>query len=64
MPPCAQEYRCTHCHKLFFKGLLIEGSVEVKCRYCHSLNLIHANETNELICLIKNCPNRIHWKNK
>ncbi len=61
MPNCLTEYRCTSCHKLFFKGLLVEGSIEVKCKHCHEINIIHATQFNELLCLIKNCPNRISW---
>lgn len=54
-----KEYRCKSCKKLFFKGLLIEGEVEVKCKYCHSLTTIHASNYNEFMCAIPRCPNRI-----
>lgn len=30
------EHRCT-CGKLLFKGTLVEGVIEIKCRSCHSL---------------------------
>lgn len=62
MSNCLTEYRCSSCHKLLFKGLLVEGSVEIKCKHCHAFEVIHATQFNQLLCLIKNCPNRIDWK--
>lgn len=59
MSTCLREYRCDQCQKLFFKGLLVEGTVEIKCKSCHSLNIIQASQFNELLCLIHPCPNRI-----
>lgn len=53
------EYRCSNCRKLFFKGIVVEGDIEVKCRACHEINRITKTQFNELLCLIKNCPNRI-----
>ncbi len=64
MPNCVTEYRCKTCHKLFFKGLLVEGSLEVKCKQCHEMNVIQATQFNELLCLIKKCPNRVSWDSK
>lgn len=37
-----KEYRCEYCNKLFFKGDIKEGTIEVKCRYCKNMNLIKA----------------------
>lgn len=54
-----KEYRCTNCHKLFFKGILVEGEVEIKCKHCHAVNSIKKSEFNELLCLIPRCPHRI-----
>ncbi len=61
MPNCMTEYRCKTCHKLLFKGLLVEGSLEVKCKQCHEMTVIQATQFNELLCLIKKCPNRVSW---
>ena len=30
----SREYRCIHCNKLFFRGELVLGKIEIKCRYC------------------------------
>lgn len=53
------DYRCRSCGKLLCKGFLVEGEMEVKCRGCHALTHITADRTNELLCLIPHCPNRI-----
>jgi len=29
-----RDYRCIYCNKLFFKGELIFGKIEIKCRHC------------------------------
>ena len=63
MCPTVREYRCTSCKKLFFKGLLVEGEIEIKCRHCHSLNRVSARTFNDLLCLIEQCPNRITFEN-
>lgn len=59
MTACLRDYRCAHCRKLLFKGLLVEGSVEMKCRHCRALTVVSASRFNELLCLIEKCPNRI-----
>lgn len=62
MNGCAyREYRCQACQKLLFKGILVEGEVEVRCRGCHDLVTIQANSANDLMCLIPNCPNRVSF---
>lgn len=55
----SQEFRCHDCHKLLFKGLLIEGELEVKCKSCHVVNVITKSEGSELLCMIPKCPNRV-----
>lgn len=58
------EYRCTQCRKLLFKGLLVEGELEIKCKACHALNVVAASQFNELLCLIPHCPHRISFQHK
>ncbi len=59
MPACLSEYRCMQCKKLLFKGFLVEGSVEVKCKHCHAITNVVASQYNKLLCMIDPCPNRI-----
>jgi len=59
MPVCRHEYRCTGCKKLLFKGLLIEGEVEIKCRHCHALTAISASKHDRLLCMVDPCPGRV-----
>ncbi len=40
-----KDFRCSNCGRLLFKGTLILGNIEVKCR-CHYLN-----EFIEGVCL-------------
>ncbi|MBI2551084.1 hypothetical protein HYV73_01935 [Candidatus Uhrbacteria bacterium] len=54
-----KEYRCTGCTKLLFKGIIIEGTVELKCKQCHAMNTIHRSDLEEFICLIAPCPHRV-----
>ncbi|HTE57941.1 MAG TPA: hypothetical protein VK694_04310 [Verrucomicrobiae bacterium] len=37
--PLLQEYRCD-CGKLLFKGLLVKGIVEVKCKRCQDIKRV------------------------
>ncbi|MBI4139123.1 Com family DNA-binding transcriptional regulator [Candidatus Uhrbacteria bacterium] len=62
MPCLIKEHRCRSCHKLLFKGALVEGEVEIKCRSCHELNRFMASQFNDLLCLIPNCPGRISFQ--
>lgn len=55
-----QEYRCSHCHKLLLKGVLVEAQIEVMCKACKECTTIKKSTLNTLICMIENCPNRIH----
>ena len=59
MTACAKEFRCTSCHKLLFKGILVEGDLEAKCKHCHEINHITSSQFNDLLCLIPKCPHRI-----
>lgn len=54
-----KEYRCPQCQKLFFKGLLFEGEIEIKCKACHTLTTIQGEGINPFLCLkAADCPNR------
>jgi len=35
-----KEYRCEHCNKLFFKGELKQGNIEIKCKNCKRFTVI------------------------
>ncbi len=54
-----KEYRCTACHKLLFKGWLVESAIEIKCKGCHEMNTIEASSADAFMCGILPCPNRI-----
>lgn len=41
-----KDYRCQHCNKLFFKAIILEAVIEIKCRSCKKISLIK-NEENE-----------------
>lgn len=64
METCLREFRCNDCHKLLFKGVLVEGTVEVKCKHCHSMQTIHSSTAHDLICMVSPCPNRIFLPEK
>ncbi|MEK7540325.1 MAG: hypothetical protein AAB558_03695 [Patescibacteria group bacterium] len=55
-----QEYRCPNDNKLLFKGLLVEGEVEVKCKYCKELVTIHQGQVEGIICLKPDCVKRVN----
>ena len=55
-----QEYRCDLCHKLLFKGILIESVIEVKCKRCHNITSFKGHQESEFVCLNSpHCPHRI-----
>jgi len=54
-----KEYRCPDCQKLLFKGLLVDSSVEIKCKRCRTLKIIVGEPANEFICLKAGCVNRV-----
>ncbi|MBI4600162.1 Com family DNA-binding transcriptional regulator [Candidatus Uhrbacteria bacterium] len=58
------EYRCSSCKKLLFKGVLIESEIEIKCRSCHTMNVVAADSGNEYLCAIKHCPGRVPMRKK
>ncbi|MEK7619559.1 MAG: Com family DNA-binding transcriptional regulator [Patescibacteria group bacterium] len=53
------EYRCPHCGKLMFKGLLVDSEIEIKCRSCRQLNVVQSSSHDAYLCMKKECPNRI-----
>lgn len=54
-----KEYRCPNDKKLLFRGLLVEGEVEVKCKYCKELILINQGQIEGVICMKAGCVNRV-----
>ncbi|MEK9157542.1 MAG: hypothetical protein AAB448_05450 [Patescibacteria group bacterium] len=60
MTTCAllREYRCTSCKKLLLKAALIEGILEMKCKYCHAIVTVEEHKGDELICTVSPCPFR------
>ena len=44
-----QEYRCKYCNKLFFKGDLIRGAIEVKCIKCKTFNQFNGSGTGTVL---------------
>lgn len=59
-----KEFRCTVCKKLLFKGILVDSAVEIKCKRCGTMNEFEGVPSNELVCLISPCPNRITAQTK
>jgi phage FluMu protein Com len=53
------EYRCDSCKSLLFKGVLIEGEVETKCKKCHHVNTFAASASDAYLCLVSPCPHRV-----
>ncbi|MCK9393383.1 MAG: Com family DNA-binding transcriptional regulator [Candidatus Paceibacterota bacterium] len=40
------EYRCSHCNKLFFKGVIEKGEIEIKCRGCKNVDTVKINKSD------------------
>jgi phage FluMu protein Com len=59
-----KEYRCKKCAKLFFRGLLVDGEIEVKCRGCHEINTLVEDHAPEFMCMVSPCPYRVHMGEK
>ncbi len=53
------EYRCKKCDKLFFKGVLVDSEVEVKCKRCGQIETIVGVSKDKFICLKFPCLNRV-----
>lgn len=56
-----REYRCKNDGKLLFKGIIVESEIEIKCKACHELNVIHGEDMKDLICLRSECLNRLRY---
>jgi len=41
------EFRCKKCKKLFFKGLMNSGVIEIKCSRCSTLYRISTKDYQE-----------------
>lgn len=54
-----REYRCTACNKLLFKGVLVDSTVEIKCKGCGNLVTFQGEEKNAFLCMKQHCPNRV-----
>lgn len=54
-----KDYRCSTDGKLLFKGILVEGKIELKCKSCHTINVFEPTPMKDLICHKPNCPNRV-----
>lgn len=54
-----KEYRCPNDNKLLFKGVLIDSTVEVKCRSCKEIMTITGEPENKYICMKESCENRV-----
>jgi phage FluMu protein Com len=54
-----REYRCQSCNKLLFKGLLVDSTVEIKCKGCATLTTFRGEPSGQLLCLKKDCVNRV-----
>lgn len=35
-----KEYRCANCNKLFFKGEIARGTIEIKCKNCKQFSIL------------------------
>jgi len=62
--PSYNEYRCKKCSKLFFKGILVDSEIEVKCKRCGEVRLIKGVPGNEFVCFKLPCENRISVREK
>jgi len=54
---CYKEYRCTECKKLLFRGILIESEIEIKCKGCRQLIVLHGAPAPECRCDKAQCQN-------
>ncbi|MEK7593816.1 MAG: Com family DNA-binding transcriptional regulator [Patescibacteria group bacterium] len=56
------EYRCKNCSKLFFKGILVDSEIEVKCKRCGEIRIIKGIPANKYVCFKVPCPHRVYIK--
>jgi len=42
-----EDYRCQYCNKLFFKAVILNAIIEIKCRSCKKISLIKEGENEE-----------------
>jgi len=54
-----QDYRCKKCNKLFFRGVLVDSALEVKCVRCGEMGTITGEEKDKFVCLKVPCANRV-----
>ncbi len=57
--PCLKEYRCKSCERLLFRGFIVEGTVEVKCKGCGAMNTTVLASFDDYLCGVYPCPHRI-----
>lgn len=55
-----REYRCPVDNKLLFKGLVVEGIVEIKCKHCKETHRFEPTPMDDIICRKIGCQNRVH----
>lgn len=54
-----KEYRCPNDDKLLFKGIVVEGKIEIKCKSCKSITVIEPTDLSAIICRKKDCAHRV-----
>ncbi len=54
-----KEYRCPNDNKLLFKGLIVEGEIEIKCKQCKDIIDIAPTPLKDIICKKGGCANRV-----
>jgi len=54
MPKFLKEYRCPNCNKLFFKGDLLHGTIEIKCKNCKQFVTVNGKNCQLFLLLNKN----------
>lgn len=53
------DYRCPNDGKLLFKGIIIDGEIEIKCKGCRELVKLQGDPSHTLVCKKIGCPNRV-----
>lgn len=53
MPKFLKEYRCPNCNKLFFKGDLLHGTIEIKCKNCKQFVTLNGKNCQLFLMLNK-----------